>query len=213
MKKIILITILFITTISGSLMAKSGWGVDLSVPVGAGVGFYLEEGKQSEIIKPDAGFEFGVYLKPNYYFDLSILSLGISLDLGYQRDVFAFKSDLNKGNVTFDSLSLGLMPKIDILFMSIGVGAGVKFPLGGSSYSKENSGGEQRHSYNLKELQNQFYNLYIPYIKTSIDFLLLYNITLGLYLSYDFPLMEYKDSVPKVSFGGLDIGGQIGIRF
>ncbi|MEI0603979.1 hypothetical protein R4K55_07130 [Brachyspira alvinipulli] len=213
MKKIILITILFITTISGSLMAKSGWGVDLSVPLGAGVGFYLEEGKQSEIIKPDAGFEFGVYLKPNYYFDLSILSLGISLDLGYQRDVFAFKSDLNKGNVTFDSLSLGLMPKIDILFMSIGVGAGVKFPLGGSSYSKENSGGEQRHSYNLKELQNQFYNLYIPYIKTSIDFLLLYNITLGLYLSYDFPLMEYKDSVPKVSFGGLDIGGQIGIRF
>ena len=213
MKKTILMIILFITTISGSLMAKSGWGVDLSVPLGAGIGFYLEDGKQSEIIKPDAGFEFGVYLKPNYYFDLSILSLGISLDLGYQRDVFAFKSDLNKGNVTFDSLSLGLMPKIDILFMSIGVGAGVKFPLGGSSYSKENSGGEQRHSYNLKELQNQFYNLYIPYIKTSIDFLLLYNITLGLYLSYDFPLMEYKDSVPKVSFGGLDIGGQIGIRF
>ncbi|WP_028330297.1 outer membrane beta-barrel protein [Brachyspira alvinipulli] len=213
MKKTILMIILFITTISGSLMAKSGWGVDLSVPLGAGIGFYLEEGKQSEIIKPDAGFEFGVYLKPNYYFDLSILSLGISLDLGYQRDVFAFKSDLNKGNLTFDSLSLGLMPKIDILFMSIGVGAGVKFPLGGSSYSKENSGGEQRYSYNLKELQNQFYNLYIPYLKASIDFLLLYNITLGVYLSYDFPLMEYKDSIPKVSFGGLDVGGQIGIRF
>ena len=213
MKKIILITILFITTISGSIMAKSGWGVDLSVPLGAGVGFYLEEGKQSEIIKPDAGFEFGVYLKPNYYFDLSILSLGISLDLGYQRDVFAFKSDLNKGNLTFDSLSLGLMPKIDILFMSIGVGAGVKFPLGGSSYSKENSGGEQRYSYDLKELQNQFHNLYIPYLKASIDFLLLYNITLGVYLSYDFPLMEYKDISPKVTFGGLDVGGQIGIRF
>ena len=213
MKKTILMIILFITTISGSLMAKSGWGVDLSVPLGAGIGFYLEDGKQSEIIKSDAGFEFGVYLKPNYYFDLSILSLGISLDLGYQRDVFAFKSDLNKGNLTFDSLSLGLMPKIDILFMSIGVGAGVKFPLGGSSYSKENSGGEQRYSYDLKELQNQFHNLYIPYLKASIDFLLLYNITLGVYLSYDFPLMEYKDISPKVTFGGLDVGGQIGIRF
>ena len=105
------------------------------------------------------------------------------------------------------------MPKIDILFMSIGVGAGVKFPLGGSSYSKENSGGEQRYSYDLKELQNQFHNLYIPYLKASIDFLLLYNITLGVYLSYDFPLMEYKDISPKVTFGGLDVGGQIGIRF
>ena len=66
---------------------------------------------------------------------------------------------------------------------------------------------------NLKELQNKFYNLYIPYLKASVDFLLLYNVTLGLYMSYDFPLMEYKETLPKVSFGGLDIGGQIGIRF
>lgn len=213
MKKIILIVSIFIMTISGSLMAKDGWGVDLSVPLGAGIGFYLEDGKQSETVKPDGGFEFGVYLKPNYYFDLSILSLGISLDLGYQRDHFAFKSDTGKGNVTFDSISLGLMPKIDVLFLSIGVGGGVKFPLGGGSYYKENSGGEHTYSYNLKELQNKFYNLYIPYLKASVDFLLLYNVTLGLYMSYDFPLMEYKESLPKVSFGGLDIGGQIGIRF
>ena len=213
MKKIILMIILFITTISGSLMAKSGWGVDLSVPLGAGIGFYLEDGKQSKTYKSDAGFEFGVYLKPNYYFDLNILSLGLSLDLGYQRDVFAYKSDYNKESLTFDSLSIGLMPKIDILFMSIGVGAGVKFPLGGSSYSKENSGGEERHTYNLKELQNQFNNLCIPYLKASIDFLLLYNITLGVYASYDFPVMEVKNTNPKITLGGFDVGGQIGIRF
>ena len=54
----------------------------------------------------------GVYLKPNYYFDLSILSLGIALDIGYQRDVFAYKSDINKGNLTFDSLSVGLSLKL-----------------------------------------------------------------------------------------------------
>ena len=78
---------------------------------------------------------------------------------------------------------------------------------------KENSGSEYMFQYNLKELQNQFYNLYIPYLRASIDFLLLYNFTLGVYVSYDFPLMEYKDSIPKVSFGGLDIGGQLGVRF
>ena len=213
MKKIILIVSIFIMTISGSLMAKDGWGVDLSVPLGAGIGFYLEDGKQSETVKPDGGFEFGVYLKPNYYFDLSILSLGISLDLGYQRDHFAFKSDTGKGNVTFDSISLGLMPKIDVLFLSIGVGGGVKFPLGGGSYYKENSGGEHTEKYDLKQLQNNFNNLYIPYLKASLDFLLLYNFTLGIYMSYDFPVMEVKGSSPKVTFGGFDIGGQIGIRF
>lgn len=213
MKKIILVIMLLITTISGNLMAKSGFGVDLTVPLGAGIGIIYEGGKQSEVIKPDAGFEFGVYLRPNYYFDLSVLSLGIALDLGYQRDVFAFKSDLGKGNLTFDSLSVGLMPKIDILFLSIGVGAGVKFPLGGSSYSKENSGGETTEKYDLKQLQNKFNNLYIPYLKVSLDFLLLYNITLGLYASYDFPIVEYKDVSPKINFAGFDVGGQIGIRF
>lgn len=213
MKKILLITAMLIITISANLMAKSGFGVDLTVPLGAGIGFIYEDGKESKTYKPDGGFEFGVYLRPNYYFDLSVLSLGIALDFGYQRDVFAYKSDISKGNLTFDSLGVGLMPKIDILFLSIGVGSGVKFPLGGSSYSKENSGGEQRNSYSLKDLQNQYNNLYIPYLKATLDFLLLYNFTLGIYMSYDFPVMEYKEVSPKITFGGFDIGGQIGIRF
>ncbi|WP_300369703.1 hypothetical protein [Brachyspira sp.] len=213
MKKIILIIMLLITTMSCNLMAKSGVGVDLTVPLGAGVGFFYQDGKENKALKPDAGFEFGVYLRPNYYFDLSILSLGIALDVGYQRDVFAYKSDLGKKSLTFDSLSVGIMPKIDILFMSIGLGAGVKFPLGGSSYYKGNSGVENSAKYNLTDLQNKFNNLLIPYLKVNLDFLLLYNFTLGIYMSYDFPLAEYKGTVPKITFGGLDIGGQIGIRF
>ncbi len=213
MKKIILMIALFIMTISTSLMAKSGAGVDITVPLGTGIGFFFEDGKESQTLKPNAGFEGGVYLRPNYYFDLAVLSLGISLDLGYQRDVFAYKSEISKGFVNFDSLSIGLMPKIDVLFLSIGLGAGVKFPLGGASYSKENNGGEQSHTYNLKQLQDQFDNLYIPYLKASLDFLLLYNFTLGVYISYDFMAMQYKNVDPKVTFGALDVGGQVGIRF
>ncbi|WP_286033143.1 hypothetical protein [Brachyspira pilosicoli] len=213
MKKIILMITLFIMTISTTLMAKSGAGVDITVPLGAGIGYFFEDGKKSETLKPNAGFEGGVYLRPNYYFDLAILSLGFSLDLGYQRDVFAYKSDINTEYLSFDSLSIGLMPKIDVLFMSIGVGAGVKFPLGGASYSKENSGGEQSHTYTLKQLQEQYDNLCIPYIKASLDFLLLYNFTLGVYVSYDFPTMKTKTVNHQVTFGGLDVGGQVGIRF
>lgn len=213
MKKIILMITLFIMTISTTLMAKSGAGVDITVPLGAGIGYFFEDGKESQTLKPNAGFEGGVYLRPNYYFDLAVLSLGISLDLGYQRDVFGYKSDRNIEYLSFDSLSIGLMPKIDVLFLSVGVGAGVKFPLGGASYSKENSGGEQSHTYNLKQLQDQFDNLYIPYLKVSLDFLLLYNFTLGIYVSYDFMAMQYKNVDPKVTFGALDVGGQVGIRF
>ena len=213
MKKIILMITLFIMTISTTLMAKSGAGVDITVPLGAGIGYFFQDGKRIENLKPNAGFEGGVYLRPNYYFDLAVLSLGFSLDLGYQRDVFGYKSDRNIEYLSFDSLSIGLMPKIDVLFLSVGVGAGVKFPLGGASYSKENSGGEQSHTYNLKQLQDQFDNLYIPYLKVSLDFLLLYNFTLGIYVSYDFMAMQYKNVEPKVTFGALDIGGQVGIRF
>ncbi|WP_295297228.1 hypothetical protein [uncultured Brachyspira sp.] len=213
MKKIILMITLFIMTISTTLMAKSGAGVDITVPLGAGIGYFFQDGERIETLKPNAGFEGGVYLRPNYYFDLAVLSLGFSLDLGYQRDVFGYKSDRNIEYLSFDSLSIGLMPKIDVLFLSVGVGAGVKFPLGGASYSKENSGGEQSHTYNLKQLQDQFDNLYIPYLKVSLDFLLLYNFTLGIYVSYDFMAMQYKNVEPKVTFGALDIGGQVGIRF
>ena len=170
MKKIILMITLFIMTISTTLMAKSGAGVDITVPLGAGIGYFFQDGERIETLKPNAGFEGGVYLRPNYYFDLAVLSLGFSLDLGYQRDVFGYKSDRNIEYLSFDSLSIGLMPKIDVLFLSVGVGAGVKF-------------------------------------------LLLYNFTLGIYVSYDFMAMQYKNVEPKVTFGALDIGGQVGIRF
>ncbi len=61
MKKILLITSMLIITISTNLMAKSGFGVDLSVPLGAGIGFIYEDGKESKTLKPDGGFEFGVF--------------------------------------------------------------------------------------------------------------------------------------------------------
>lgn len=56
MKKIILISVLLITSVSTNLMAKNGFGVDLNVPLGAGIGFYFEDGKQSKTIKSDIGF-------------------------------------------------------------------------------------------------------------------------------------------------------------
>ena len=61
-------------------------------------------------------------------------------------------------------------------------------------------------------------NLFIPYIKAAVDFILLPNIALGVYISYDIPLMNYKivDTLSQTKiakFSALDIGGQITLRF
>ena len=72
-------------------MAKSGWGVDLSVPLGAGIGFYLEDGKQSEIIKSDAGFDAGFLFHIGYRFDINKdFSISVLGELGYNHDEFSY---------------------------------------------------------------------------------------------------------------------------
>ena len=106
MKKIVLISTLLIICISPSLFAKKDFGADLTVSLGAGIGFFHGDTNKY----PNGGFEFGVCLKPNYYFEFSALSFGLSLEVGYQRDIFAYKNEKLKGNTTFDSFALGFIP-------------------------------------------------------------------------------------------------------
>lgn len=210
MKKIILISSVLIISISSNLFAKKGFGIDLTVPLGAGVGFFHNATNK----KSDGGFEFGVYLKPNYYWEFYVISFGLSLELGYQRDIFAYKYEKSKGNISFDSFNLGFMPKIDILFLSVGLGGGIKFPLGGNSSSVSSTGERKLSKYDYKDLKENYGdNLYIPYFKASLDFMLLVNMALGIYISYDFPLMLYKEAGTNVKFSSFDIGGQITLRF
>ena len=210
MKKIILISTLLIISLSPSLFAKKGFGADLIVSLGAGIGFYHGDTNKY----PNGGFEFGVYLKPNYYWEFSAISFGLSLEVGYQRDIFAYKNEKRKGGTTFDSLALGLMPKIDILFLSIGFGGGVKLPLAGKSSSIDIYGIPTLAQYDYNELKENFgKTLIIPYIKTSLDFMLLYNIGLGIYIAYDIPLMKYPNANSNITFSSFDVGGQITLRF
>ena len=214
MKKIIIISFMLAITISGNLMAKTGASLGLMIPLGAS--FSSFSGNDASAIKSDRAFEFGIHFQPAYYFGFRYLSFGLGLDLGYNRDVFAFKSSLDqnsRGGVTFDSLMIGVLPKIDISFVSIGVGAGIKIPLAASTYFKESDGGYNAEGYNLKKLKNNFKNPYIPYVKATLDFLLPLNFVIGMYVSYDIPLIEYKDPNNNIKMSAFDIGGQIGLRF
>lgn len=214
MKKLIIIISILIMSLSSGLMAKSGFSIGLMVPLGAS--FSSFGGNDASHIKSDVGFEFGIHLQPAYFFDLSVVSLGLGLDLGYNRDIFAFKAavdEKSKGGLTFDSLMVGILPRIDIAFVSIGVGAGVKIPLAGSSYFRESDGGYTSHGYDYKKIKENFKNPYIPYVKGVVDFLLPYNIVLGVYASYDIPLVEYKDPGNNIKMSSFDLGAEFGLRF
>ena len=65
--------------------------------------------------------------------------------------------------------------------------------------------------YNTKNIYDNFTNPFIPYVKATLDFILPLNLTLGIYLSYDIPLMESKQYNIKLS--SVDLGAQVGIRF
>ncbi|WP_297296087.1 hypothetical protein [uncultured Brachyspira sp.] len=214
MKKFIIITSILVMSISSGLMAKTGFSLGIMVPLGASFSHF--SGNDAKTLKSDVGFEFGVHVQPAYYFGFDMLSFGLGLDLGYNRDVFAFKAAMDetlKGGVTFDSLMIGVLPRVDIAFVSIGVGAGVKIPLGGSSYFNEGNGSETSEKYNLNKIKGNFKNPYIPYIKGVVDFMLPLNLVLGVYAAYDIPLIEYKDPGNNIKMSSFDLGAEIGLRF
>ena len=70
MKKIIITAILLTTIVSGSLMAKTGFEVNVLLPFGFSLGTYTGT-DASKYTKADAGFEFGIHVIPGYYFGIS----------------------------------------------------------------------------------------------------------------------------------------------
>ena len=213
MKKIITIASLLIIALSGNLMAKTGFEVNVLFPFGVSLGTYTGT-DASKYTKADAGFEFGIHVIPGYYFGISNISLGIGLDIGYQKDVFAFglKGEKGRYGASFDSFHLGLLPRIDLAFISIGVGGGFKFPIAGLMYDKRGANGiAQASMYDTKTIYREFNKPFIPYVKVTLDFILPLNLTAGIYISYDIPFMESKTYDFKLS--SVDLGAQLGIRF
>ena len=139
-------------------MAKTGFEVNVLFPFGVSLGTYTGT-DAAKYTKADAGFEFGIHVIPGYYFGISNIALGIGLDIGYQKDVFAFglKGEKGRYGASFDSFHLGLLPRIDLAFISIGVGGGFKFPIAGLMYDKRGANGiAQASMYNKKTIYREF---------------------------------------------------------
>ena len=144
----------------------------------------------------------------------------IFLDIGYGKDRYEFKYVENENriveNFRLNNISIGLLPRINFGFLSIGIGGGVKFPIS-MTYSIDN----KKYKLDLGDIRDTLNNFYYPYIKASVDFLIKgknkFMMTLGVYANYDFPFnlknngMLKDIAYSKENIASFDIGFQIGL--
>ncbi len=167
-------------------------------------------------------FDVSVSFQPGVFWGHNdLLSTAFLFDIGFNDDKYEIRHNIDGKrvleNFNFKSLSVGLFPRLNVGFISIGLGGGIKLPLN-LKYSREGN----KHSYDFGDIRDSFKTIYIPYVKASADFLIKNNkrmITLGVYANYDFPMDIDKNgllkdvSITKGSLASFDIGFQIGMYF
>jgi len=271
MTKRIVMALIATVIFASTAMAQSGFEFGITFPIGASISLPIQKIKggldattvkyyEDTAYKTSAGFEWGATLQIGYMFAVGN-DMGVSalLDIGYHRDVFAFSSKQERQHATaathykkvdvrisfeFDTLQIGVLPKFRIKNMAIGLGGGVKIPLGGTQYGQDSSyniitGGEVNadkleteveNAFTKKDIDDSFKSAIIPYLKVTFDYMLPISektsLTFGAYVGYDFNLEEkigsndygstfrgFDTLYDKVSFGAIDVGVQIGLRF
>lgn len=165
-------------------------------------------------------FESSFSVQPGIFFSYyDTISSAIFLDIGYGKDRYEFRHGESENriveNFRLNNISIGLLPRINFGFLSIGIGGGVKFPIS-MTYSIDN----KKYKLDLGDIRDTLNNFYYPYIKASVDFLIKgknkFMMTLGVYANYDFPFnlknngMLKDIAYSKENIASFDIGFQIG---
>lgn len=218
---------------SMSAFAASGFEFILNVPLGLSVGLpKIPAGAPKDVIKSGVGFDAGVTAQLGYMIGVTD-GLGISIlgELGYAHDTFAFSMDVggmtgvSKMNISqsFESIQVGLLPKVNIGAFSVGIGGGVKIPMASTITGKM---GSMKGSYklNMGDLNNIYSSSIIGYIKGTFDYSIFFTdkiaMNVGLYLGYDFMPKTKADSTLGANSGlfgmdggTFDVGLQVGFKF
>ena len=219
--------VLMATTIFAStVVAESGFEFGITFPIGASISMPVQKIRsgldaatikdlEDTAYKTAAGFEWGATLQIGYMFAVgNNMAVSALLDIGYYRDVFAFTSKeerINFGGMKevdvrtsfeFDTLQIGLLPKFRIKNMAIGLGGGIKIPLGGNQYGQDysfdyidlqtTSEGITKKTINNSFKTSTCESAIIPYLKITFDYMLPIDektsLTFGAYVGYDFKL-------------------------
>ena len=216
-KKFLLITAMTMA-LGTSAFAESGFEFILNVPLGAGI-FMPPKTYKDAGIKGAAGFDAGVAVQLGYMAQV-VNGFGISalVELGYAHDSIGYSSDMfgTKVSVTesFDSFQLGLLPKFNIGAFAIGIGGGVKVPLGGK-YTMKVGDVKDSLKYAMGDTLTRFTPPVIGYIKATFDYSIFFTdrlaFNIGLYLGGDIAKEETLGTKETVS--SFDIGVELGLKF
>ena len=229
-KKILLITAMTMA-LGTSAFAASGFEFILNVPLGAGITIPDKDLKDAGY-KGTAGFEAGVSAQLGYMFQV-VNGFGISalVELGYAHDHFGTSIEADLGalgigtgtykvsdSYALDSFQIGLLPKFNIGAFSIGIGGGVKVPLGGKYTMKL---GDTKDSIKLAmaDTLSMFTPPVIGYVKATFDYSIFFTdrlaFNIGLYLGGDIAKQEVGigDVSATSTTSSFDIGVELGLKF
>ncbi|WP_432632757.1 PorT family protein [Brachyspira sp.] len=212
-----------------SAFAASGFEFILNVPLGAGITIPSKDMKDAGY-KGTAGFDAGVEVQLGYMFQV-VNGFGISalVELGYAHDHFGTSIEADLGALGYegagvvkvsdsyglDSFKIGLLPKFNIGAFAIGIGGGVKVPLGGKYTMKL---GDAKDS--IKLAMGDTLSLFSPpvigYVKATFDYSIFFldnlAFNIGLYLGGD--IAKQDDGLGgKVTTSNFDVGVELGLKF
>lgn len=169
--------------------------------------------------------------------------VGLSLlgDLGYSYDSYRTSLSLSftqpgVGGIDIKSyysmymhnFQVGILPKLNIGNLAIGIGAGVKIPMAGTLETKTDlnvTGTLPNQSYSdtqtttEKYAASDFKTSVIPYVKLTFDYSFFFNdnmaFVLGAYLGYDIGLVNKPDPMfsEESRLDSFDLGINLGFKF
>ena len=172
-------------------------------------------------------FENAFSIQPGVFFSYyDTISSAIFLDIGYSKDRYEFRYGESENriveNFSLNNISVGLLPRINFGFLSLGIGGGIKIPLS-MRYSTEGQYSyPEKYKLDFGDVRDALTAIYYPYLKASVDFLIKgqnrFMMTLGVYANYDFPFNLKNDgildmAISKGNIASFDIGFQIGLYF
>lgn len=227
MKKLFAAIAVFIL-INLSLFAESGFEGIFNMPVGLSVGIPMGP-KDDTTKKFGLGFDIGITAQFGYIVDFKNgVGLSILGEAGYSHDTYAYtipssdSSIENLSSVSFHSLQVGLLPKINIKDFSIGIGGGLKIPISGTIENKITTYGTnytaEGYNVNIIDIVNEYDKMnVIPYVKLTFDYSVFnnYNVAanFGLYFDYEFGTRKKIDEETYTSVDSFGAGLQVGLRF
>ncbi|WP_295161687.1 hypothetical protein [uncultured Brachyspira sp.] len=240
MRQKLIIILSFMLVFSKLSFAESGWQFGIMVPVGASFSFYnvnFFKDAPSDYVNNykkkvgSVGFDSGININAGYLITDGNKGISLLLDLGYSHDTFSLTDFYNNNGVnvnkkeyyTFESLSLGILPKFHYNNFAFGLGIGVKIPMHLThtlESSHDNTITEMTSYYKVSQMNDVMKNAVMTYIKLTFDYsFYVHNeiaVVLGAYMGTDFGIdlrgaeREYVDSRNLASF---DLGVQLGLKF